>query len=109
MASKTVKLTQPVEWAGGVVSEITIREPTTGNYMAVGGKPFFPVWSSPEAVVDYEKVRAYFDLLVEHPGKYALIAALSLEDGMAAEEALLDFFKKRPAMSGAASNSLSST
>lgn len=108
MAGKTIKLSQPVEWGGAIVDSVTLREPTTGNYVAVGGKPFFPVYGSPEPVVDYDKMRAYLDLLVDHPGKYALVASMALEDGLAVERALLDFFSKRPATSGAPANSSSS-
>ncbi len=92
MASKTVKLSQPVEWAGGLVSEVTIREPTYGNVIACGGPPYVPVVTSAGAydVVDHDRLRAFYDALVDQ--RFGLIAALSLRDGMAVQQALLGFF-----------------
>lgn len=92
MASKTVKLSQPVEWAGGLVSEITIREPTYGNVIACGGPPYVPVVTSAGAydVVDHDRLRAYYDVLIDQ--KYGMVAGLSLRDGMAVQQALLGFF-----------------
>jgi len=112
MLSKTVKLSTPVEWGGVAVSEITLRAPTYGNTIACGGAPYVPVMTSGGAfdVIDYERLRPFYDLLVEHPGKYGLIAMLSLADGLAVQQALLGFFSlSPPETSGEPSISSSST
>lgn len=94
----TVKLRHPVQWGDGMVAEITLRPPTYGNVIACGGPPYVPVVTSAGGydVVDHDRLRPYYDLLVDHPGKYNLIASLSLHDGMAVQQALLGFFIDSP-------------
>lgn len=96
--SKTIKLRHPVQWGDGMVAEITLRAPTYGNVLACGGPPYVPVVTSAGGydVVDHDRLRPYYDLLVDHPGKFGLVAMLSLSDGMAVQQALLGFFIDSP-------------
>jgi hypothetical protein len=98
MASKIVKLSSPVMIGDAPVSELSFRPPTAGNYLALGGRPY--VWTNAaiEPLIDYEKLTAYLELLIETPNGKAIIHAASIEDAMAMEEAILGFFSKsRPA------------
>lgn len=94
MASKVVKLSAPVTIGDTPITELSFRPPTSGNYLALGGRPY--VWTNAaiEPLIDYEKLTAYLELLVETPNGKAAIHALSIEDAMAMEEAILGFFSK---------------
>jgi hypothetical protein len=111
MNSAVVTLKEPVQWGDAIVKEIVIRKPTYGNCIACGGPPYVPVMTSSGAfeVIDFDRLRQYYDLLVDHPGRYAVINMLSLDDGIAVQEALLGFFRDSPpATSGAPQTSSSS-
>lgn len=95
MKTSTIKLSTPVEIHDRPVTEITLREPTGGQYLDFG-EPLILVNSSGGLfqTEDRAAIGKYLDACVEHDSGVAVLRLLSLHDARAVKEALLGFFTR---------------
>jgi hypothetical protein len=110
--TQTIKLSQPIVGHGSPITEVTVREPTAGQYWA-NGEPI--TWSSSKEGVYFRvendaAIKAYVELCVVEPKDPLLLGQMTLADAMAVKDAVLGFFiQARAPSSTGFSNSSSST
>ena len=95
MPSVKIKLTKPIEFFGKRAAEITMKEPTGGQYSKIGDARtlVFSATGSAYWVEDKAAIAAYYDALIEHEaGGEAVVASLNLRDAMKVKETLFGFF-----------------
>lgn len=94
MSRTVVKLTKPIAWASGTITELTIKEPTGQQYIDLG-EPRTPVFSADNSgywVEIPEKIKQYLDLCIEHEGGSLVLAQANIADARKIKAALLRFF-----------------
>lgn len=100
-ATTVVTLPEPVKIGEGTRRTLTLREPTYGDYMRIGGVPAGYAQSGGTAAeyVDYAKLRAYLDACVidEDAEVLLVLPDTGIANARAVEAALFGFF--RPASS----------
>lgn len=94
MANVTVKLTKPLELHGKRLAEVQLREPTGGLYVK-HGEPRVLVFNASGSgywVPQQDAIKAYLEVLIDHPLGGDVVNLMSLEDTMALQETLFSFF-----------------
>ena len=91
--ARTVTIKLLDEYLGGEVSEVILREPTLGDFMAFGEPvSFVQRGDSLYSVENDAAIRSYLEACVLEPKTSAYLRNLGLADAMRVKEALLDFF-----------------
>lgn len=111
MAGKiSVPLIEPLETAGGLVSEAVFREPRGRDVMALG-QPFQAASVNGGFVVveKDEVIQAYMERCVEAPLNPVLLGGMGLADALNCREKFLGFFEQARAMISERSSTSSSS
>jgi hypothetical protein len=113
LRTTTVRLSSNTEWFGKVLNEITLREPTAGEFIDYG---VTHLWGrSPDGTeFTTEKdatIKAYLDKCLQVENGSAILGILGVADGQRIKAALLNFFMQPagPEISKSDSASSSST
>lgn len=90
----TVKLESPVEWFGKTLSEVTLREPTAGEFVDLG---VIYLWGRTADGMEFatEKdsvIKAYLEKCLEVENGTAILNLLTVRDGQKIKAALAGFF-----------------
>lgn len=111
MASRTIKLTSPIQWHGETLTTLTLKEPRGRDYIDLG-EPRLIVRMTDGGFYLVEQpavIKAYLDRCIDHEAGDFLLTPLSLTDAQNLKSALFDFFSSAAAKPGASPSPTSST
>lgn len=91
-----INLRDPFAGHRGRVDRITLREPRAGDYFALGDPTQLARTPSGEmrVVIRQDTVNKYLERLIIDPDPLLALGQMSLADGLAVQNALLDFFSE---------------
>lgn len=90
---KIISLSKPITWHGSQLTEIGLKEPTGLQYIRLG-EPRLAIASGTGGywVEQPQVIQDYFEALIDHEGRGALLAQMGMDDAKRLKEALFDFF-----------------
>lgn len=94
---QTIRLKKPLTGHGGQITEITVREPTYGDLVAVGVEPTTVVFTgngSGFVQTDVAATQRYAERLVQPREALDVLHLLSIHDALALQRVIAGFFRE---------------
>lgn len=96
--SQTVQLKKPFPGADGMVTSVTLKRPTAGDYFALGHPQTWVKAAGGMALIDNDQaIRAYAERLIIKPDPLLAMASMDVLDAIAVKDAIVGFFMEETA------------